>query len=144
MRYLAVLVFLAGCGVYDAESFEEMPVCYEDGASANPSEMVTAASGPSKDGRAVVIPEPSKDGIYGPVVTAHPSDKLEVSCAKYEIPDEYIERCYAVACTGHCSLDQRMKWPPCGIEYCLPRAEGWVDPGYPLPLEPDSKNNVNR
>jgi hypothetical protein len=143
MRYLAVFVFLAGCGDYSSSSFEEMPVCFEDGTWSKPSEKVVAGQDLSKDGRLVTDPEPSgEDGISGSVSGANPSHDFRLPCAKTEVPDG-VECCFVVVCEGSCTPMQRAGWPPCGARYCLPRDDGWADPGYPEPLLPGDVDNVH-
>ena len=133
MRYLAICFFLIGCNVPD-ESFEETPVCFEDGAVVKHSERSAVAEDLLQGKHSATMLAASGEDAYGPTETPHPKGNVNIPCAKYEIPDEYVEGCFTVVCEGNCSMAEYIKFPPCGLSYCLPRDDGWQDPGYPIPF----------
>lgn len=137
MRYLAVLIFLAGCGSYDADSFEEMMVCFEDGSWGARSKMNSRpeAKLPRMAGGGLFA-EP--DVFRGNSLTAAPKGVVPL-CVRDTI--SLGDACYRYTCNEYC--DPFAIWPPCGSVVCDPHRHEYVpDPGYPEPLEPDDKEGV--
>ncbi|MEK7211415.1 MAG: hypothetical protein AAB731_02180 [Patescibacteria group bacterium] len=127
-RVLVVCLFLVGCNISD-ESFEEMSVgYYEDGARAKVVETDSSRTGMLK------AAGKDTDGLRDIDIDIASAKDRGSPCVKYEAPDPYTEGCYTVFCEEGCSPAQAMRWPPCGISYCLPRTNGWTDPGYPIPF----------
>jgi len=122
MRYLAVCLFLFGCGAYDENDFSEADVCFEDGTEGKVSE--------------VQLPPEDADSRLGPADDAPAFDPEEARLPC--IVTEWIDLrsgCYYYECEN-CRPEDAFENPDvifCGSWLCLPFNSGWINLGYPDP-----------
>jgi len=135
MRYLAVFALLfVGCGVEDASDFSEPILCFEDGTEGKLSEVQAPPEDPDSPlGLADSPAEPDVREAHLPcIVTEYWDLSAGPGCIYYDCQN--------------CTREDLLKHADvifCGHTICLPYADGWVNPGYPIPFKAESENNVH-